>query len=129
MTRRRPRGSQLLEALFAFFVIGIVVLALFNLFPSATVAIRKGNDLQQASNLAATLLSQQRAIPVANLASSDPAPQTVDGIVFTPHIKIGTVQGHDPNQLKKIQVTINWEMKGRPQTLTRELWVCAVSQR
>jgi Tfp pilus assembly protein PilV len=117
-----------LETLFAFFIISLVLLALFNLFPTSLLSIRQANDRVQAANLAQDLLNWARIQPFPP-ALPTPSPVTVDGILYTPRVDVSPVRGHDPKRLLNVRVTVTWEMQGRHQELVQELRTCVISRR
>lgn len=119
------RGFALIEAVFAFALVGFMLVVTLNLLPSSVVAVRKGEERLQAENLARSFLEQARGASFGSLAPGttdleSPLPQ------FIVQQEVYPVDGADPDQLLGVRITVSWTARGRPQELVREVWVSRV---
>lgn len=119
---RVRRGFTLIETLLSGVILSVIIVLLFNLFPTSMLSLRRGEHTLKATALARTLLESKRAGPFSALDTA-PAldPQTGDdGTVYTPSYT-STDEG---SRLRRIRVTVDWLENGAHRNLAKELWVC-----
>ncbi|MBS2039744.1 type II secretion system protein [bacterium] len=119
---------SLVETIFAFFIMTLVILAVINLFPSSLMANRRSELSLQANALADRVLEEARAGGFSQLTAGVRPPVTVqvDSVAYTQVFQVGQVPGQDFNSLRSLKVRITWSVAGHPQELVREVWVCNV---
>ncbi|MFN8612626.1 MAG: hypothetical protein U0931_34120 [Vulcanimicrobiota bacterium] len=127
MNRRRA-GMSLVETIFAFFLMTMVILAVINLFPSSLMANRRSELSLQANALADQVLEKARASGFTQLTRGKRPPVTVEveSVSYTQVFEVNEVPGQDFNSLRSLKVRVTWSVAGHPQELVREVWVCNV---
>jgi len=63
------RGFSLIETIFAASILSIVIMVLFNLYPSSLLAVRRAEHRLEATTLAQSILESKRAMPFSQLTS------------------------------------------------------------
>ncbi len=126
--RQKRSGMSLVETIFAFFLMTIVILAVINLFPSSLLANRRSELSLQANALADQVLEKARAGGFSKMVRGQAAPVTVqiDSVPYTQVFEVSDVPGQDFNSLRSLKVRITWTAAGHPEELVREVWVCNV---
>lgn len=66
------RGFSLIETIFAASILSIVLMVLFNLYPSSLLAVRRAEHRLEATTLAQSILEAKRALPFSQLATLAP---------------------------------------------------------
>lgn len=61
------RGFSLIETIFAASILSIVLMVLFNLYPSSLLAVRRAEHRLEATTLAQSILESKRAMPFSQL--------------------------------------------------------------
>lgn len=69
---RQRRGFTLIETIFATFIISVVIVAIFDLFPSSMVAIKRSEMQIEANDIAQSVLEDMRAVPFDSLTPYSP---------------------------------------------------------
>lgn len=125
---RRPLGMSLVETIFAFFLMTLVILAVINLFPSSLMANRRSELSLQANALADQALEKARAGGFTSLTQGVRPAEVVkvDSVSYTRIFQVSPVPGQDFNALRSLKVRVRWTVAGHPQELVREVWVCNV---
>lgn len=114
------RGFTILETLFAAGVLLIVLMAVIEILPSASLASKRADQQMTADALAQGKLEASRVAPYASLApSSEDVPLNgtryhVDTAVGPPPAALGT------SHAKQVVVTVSWQDPG-PVPSVREL--------
>ncbi|MFN8608981.1 MAG: hypothetical protein U0931_15715 [Vulcanimicrobiota bacterium] len=120
------RGVTLAETILASCLLGLVMLALFNLLPGGLFAIRQGEQRIYADSLAAAWLEDLRQAPYENLNSGvylpDPADQTVNGVTYQTRIEIYQIAGHELDRIKRIRVVVGWRFGSRDRQISQETY-------
>lgn len=125
---RRRLGMSLVETIFAFFLMTLVILAVINLFPSSLMANRRSELSLQANALADQALEKARASGFMSLTQGVRPAEVVkvDSVSYTRIFQVSPVPGQDFNSLRSLKVRVRWTVAGHPQELVREVWVCNV---
>lgn len=125
----RRGGFSLLEAILAITTLAVVLILVFNLFPTSLWAMRKAEHRMQADTMARTLLNEYRAMPFSRLTelTLEPPqalpPQRGAGEVdFYPVIEVRRVGDTPPERLVELRVTIDWSSRGQGQ-IVQSLYV------
>lgn len=123
------RGFTLAETILSAFVISLVLMALFNIFPSSAMAVKRAEMQLIADSMAERHLEQYRAAPFDSLVVG-PAPavpvEPVRGTDFATTIEVVNVPPSDPDVLKGVRVTVAWTHSGKSHTTTHEAWLVSV---
>lgn len=154
MTRR---GFSLIETIFAASILSLVMMVLFNLYPSSLLAVRRAEHRLEATTLAQSILETKRAEPFSVLAAKTPdlyytrqndddlkklAPGSdangivkEDGVTLVPSFKVFHVSGTDPSRMLGLQAVVEWDENQntqpnlrRHQKIVHELWICDVKK-
>ncbi len=123
----RMRGLSLSEIVLSTFVLLLVVLVVFQLYPSAVASVRVSGQRMQAEALAESILSQAMEKPFHQLAVGPAAPlPTVQGrgTVFEPSLQVLAVTepGIDPDRMRALRVRVSWRDRGMAREVVREQW-------
>ncbi len=123
------RGLTLIETIMATFIISLVTMAVFNIFPSSAWTVKRAESELYADSVAMRHLEEQRARPFSELAlgSSESLPdESSAGTTFHAHLEIEEVADSSPEVLKALRVRVQWKHSDREYRLTREAWVVSV---
>ncbi len=123
------RGVSLLETILAGFIISLVTMAVFNIFPTSAMAVKRGEMQLLADAIAERELEQLRVAPFDSLALGPGpavAPETRYGTTFNTAITISRVPGSDEDVLKRATVVVTWTHSNKNYTSTREAWLVSV---
>lgn len=114
----------LAETAVSFALLGLLVLFLINLFPSALMAQRVTEQRLQAGSLARSLLEQQLDQPFAELPvglARDLQSTEMAGIAYHPRLVVTALPDSDPRYLRLLQLTVWWEWRGQRREVVRQL--------
>lgn len=120
------RGVSLLELIFSLFVLGVILVLVCNLYPSAIGSVRYSGQRLEANALASSLIDQEMARPFDQLV---PGPTRTlpavagKGASYTPVIEIYAI--NDPSLraglVVGIRVRVEWVDRRVPHTIVREV--------
>lgn len=120
------RGVAIAETLVAIFLLALLILVVFNLFPTTVMANRQGSERLQALSVAQTALSEARNRPFESLVvgSASSYPDTkADGLVFHTLVKVLPPERGDGTRLKILEVAVSWTSRQGHRSLVERLWV------
>ena len=119
---------KLLEGLFAIFLIGLVVGALFNFYPLSALAVDQAGHRIQAENLASSTMAKERGVPFDKLVPGrqELEPVQRENVTYRPSLEIFTIPGRDPQHLKGVRVTVQWAERSGPRQVAYELWLSSI---
>lgn len=122
----RSRGLTLGETIIASCLLGLVMLAVFNLFPASLFAMRQAEQQIRADQLAQEILETTRQKPFEQLIvgrpDPQPAPEEAAGVRFTPTLEIYQVAGADPDRIVRLRVSVQWKFRGRDLRVSQETY-------
>lgn len=129
------RGFSLLETVLATFIMSLITMAVFNIFPSSVMAVKRGEVELQADAIAQQILEEHRAKPFEELVIG-PAialPQvTLGGTVFRPGVRVFEVgsgaNAANPDHLKAVRATVDWTHSSISHSLAREAWILSLEE-
>ncbi len=115
-----------MELILSFFLLGLVVVLIFNLYPTSVASVRYSGQRLQANALAESLLQQQLAIPFSQLVPGPPrALPAVDGqgTRFQPTLEIFPADrpATKPGLLLGLRVRVTWVDRQVPHEVVREV--------
>lgn len=119
----KRRAFTLGETVFALSLTLLVLMLVFNLFPTSAVAGQRARQQLRASSMAQALLEEARARPFASLRTERMAAVEEDGVRFLPTQEVLPVPGEDPQELVSVRVTVRWDYQGLPRQLSQETFV------
>lgn len=123
---KRSRGLTLGETIIASCLLGLVMLAVFNLFPASLFAMRQAEQQIRADQLAQEILETTRHKPFEQLSvgrpDPGPAPEEAAGVRFTPTLEIYQVAGADPDLILRLRVSVQWKFRGRDLRVSQETY-------
>ena len=125
------RGFSLLETILAGFVISLVTMAIFNIFPTSSMAAKRGEMQMLADSIATRELEQLRATDFdALILGPGPvvAPETHYGTTFNAQLRILNEPSSSTDVLKRLQAVVSWNHSNRNYSVTHESWVLSVEQ-
>lgn len=125
------RGFSLIETIFSSLVIALVVLTVFNLFPSAMVAVKRSETQVQADLLAQSLIDQMKIRPINQLRDlitlgAQTNTVRIDGTDFTHTVEVSNLSTPPEELLLSVHVTVDWRLRNKDYTVERESWVHAI---
>ena len=126
------RGFTLIETIFSSLIISLVVLTIFNLFPSSMTAIKRSETEIQAGNLAQSQLEGLRTLDYDGLTALRSSPPSgnvdIDGTTYNFVVAIADVSSpvSDPNRIQSVSVTVTWTLRNRDYEIIRETWMHAI---
>ncbi len=126
---RSEEGFSLAETIFATFVISLVMMTLFSLFPSSALAVKRAEMTVLADSIAEQHLEIYRAEAFDALTLSGPvnlSPQTIKGVTFQPVVEIVQVPPSDPDLLKSVRITVDWSHSRHNYQTVHEAWLTSV---
>lgn len=122
---------SLLETILAVFLLGLMVLFLFELLPGSVFAIRRGQNQLMAGQLAQSILSERQAASFNQLvvgSSQALDPVTRENLVMRPEVVVEAVPDFEPDQLKSLRVVVRWQDRGRDFEEVRQVYVARVQR-
>ncbi|MGE0489677.1 MAG: hypothetical protein AB7S38_10735 [Vulcanimicrobiota bacterium] len=125
------RAFTLAETIFATFVLALVMMTLFNIFPSSALAVKRGEMQLLADSVAEAHLEQQRAMAFDSLAIAAESylpDQDLKGLHFKPSLTISAVPGSDVDRLKSVNVNVYWSFRERNYKVSHEAWIVKVGE-
>jgi len=118
---RTCKGHSLLELIVCITLLALIVTFLLNLLPNSLAMLRQAENRNQASKLARSLLEQAAAQPFSQLNINTTSQSSYDP--FNTTFSIWAVPNSDPNYLKDLRVTVQWQERGGPRSLTQDLLI------
>lgn len=121
--RRLCKALSLVEAVVFVSLITVVLLLVFNLFPTSSVSVHKARQMTQASAMAQGHLEQARAQSFKNLkvGLTDLPEEKVGDVTFKPVREVYEVEGEDKERLVEVRVTVHWEYRNAQRQLIETL--------
>lgn len=123
---RQTKGLTLTETIFALFLLGTVLVLLFNLFPTSVVALRQAEARNRAHQIANGVITRQMSLPYSQLVASGPTPLNPvasGGVTFQPTLEVFDIPGRNPLYLRGLRVTVNWSVGDKQHQVNQEVWV------
>lgn len=126
----RGRGFSTVETIFSAFIVCTVMMAMFNLFPTASIAIRRADLKTTANALAGQCLEEYRAMAFEDvqLGPSLKRFRESRGVQFTLSPEVVKEPGTDPDLLKIVRVGVSWKDGKRDFSVTHEAWLVHVDK-
>lgn len=124
--RRDSLGLAIAESLIGIFLVALLLIALFNLFPTTIAANRQGSQKLKAVNLAQSTLSEWRVKPFEQLlvGESENLPEkNVDNVRFHQRISVKAPDFGDSDNLKVLEVMVMWKVGNHNRSIVETLWV------
>jgi len=121
------RGMSLIEVIFAATFLCLIFMAMINILPLATFAIKRTEHRLNASAIAQSVLEERRAAPFSTIDSQPARTQqtgddkTVYTITYEAPAMDSTV---DSTRLRRIVVTVTWKERGTDLSVMREMYLC-----
>jgi prepilin-type N-terminal cleavage/methylation domain-containing protein len=130
LTGRFQYGFSLIEVIMAVTILGLVIMFIFNLYPSSVLAIRHAEHRLRAVNLAQSILEEKRSGPFSALAAATDLKDVTgdDGVIYHPVYEPFIVLGADPNRLRGIRVTVTWTAQEKQYAISQEAYVCNIQR-
>jgi len=128
----KTRGFSLIETVVSSTLLAVAAIVALGALPTLTITSNRARFRVNALQLSQSLLEKQRAAPwpAINLW---PHQQTLadqvmpgTGVVFQPTLEIQKVAGYDPEQLRKVLISVKWKERDRWQTVQQETLVSHV---
>jgi Tfp pilus assembly protein PilV len=129
LRRATFQGFSVIEVMFAFALLGFILIVLFSLFPTTIMAVRHAEHRLKAVNIAQSLLEQKRAGSFSQLADIPLLTDTADpdnGFIFHTDYQTFTVAGASPQNLIGIRAIVTWREKNREYSVKKEQYVSII---
>lgn len=116
------------ETILSCFILSLLVMTLFNLFPMSAMAVKRTEYRLQADAVAQKWLETYRAKPFDGLVvgSQTLAPEPHDGLSFTPTVDVFVPPASNGAWLRGIRVRVSYTYRDRTYQETHETWVAHV---
>ncbi len=119
------RGFGLTETVLSFGLIGLLLIFVLNLFPSALAAQRSADERLQAATVARSALEQQldqpfNQLPLGLRRELDPV--TIGAIQYKVRLEVDQSPSADPKFLRVLRLVVGWKSKGIEREVKRELY-------
>lgn len=126
----RTRGFSTIETIFSAFIVCTVMMAMFNIFPTSSIAIRRADMKTTGNALAQQCLEQYRAMPFEDVQLGPALRRFRDnrGVRFQIAPEVVKEPGADPDLLKIVRVEVSWTDGRRDFSVTHEAWLVDVEQ-
>lgn len=127
MISLKSRGLSLTETIISLYLIGMLAVLLFNLFPSSVAASRHGETKMRAELLAESVLARQMArdfeeLDVGSLTQLEPVASEF-GQSFVPTVEVFQVGTRDTALIKGLRVSVAWTTGEQDRLVVQEVWV------
>lgn len=121
----RPRGFSLVEVVLSFCLLTVVLMLVFNLFPTSAVAIERARMETQANSMAQARLESARLKPFKELTVGSNVSEVVkEGAdQFEIVQSVNKVAGESQDRLVSVKVTVDWEYRKRRHQSIQEAYV------
>ena len=121
-------GLSLTEVIFAASILGLVMMVLFNLYPTAILSVKVAEHKLKAANLAQSILEEKKSGKFSDLYNPPPLTDVKgnDGVIYHPSYVAFDVPGANPANLKGIRATVTWKERIRDYSISQELYICKV---
>lgn len=123
---RSETALTLAETIIASCLLGLVVLAIFNLLPASLMTMRQAEHQIRADQIAQEALEIHRQLPYENLAvgmpATQPAPVTEAGVTFRPALEIYQVPSTNVDRILRIRVVVEWRFRGLTKRVSQETY-------
>lgn len=118
---RRRYGLTLAETIIASCLLGLVVLAMFNLLPMSIVATRKTEHQLRGDQLAEQAIQEKLEADFATLPTTLQTFPPVEeaGVTFESFLQ---VYNDDPPLLKRIRCVVRWRFADRQREVIHEVY-------
>lgn len=122
----RGRGFTLIEIVVAATLLAVATIVALGSLPTLSIVGRRARFRVQALQICQTLVDRQRAqswaalpaLPHQEVLPAQLMPDT--GTSFEPVLRWDKVDGYDPEQLRRLTVTISWKERDRRQSVQQE---------
>lgn len=116
------RGFSLAETAVALAVLGLILLFVLNLFPSAMVARLSAEQRVTAQSLARSALEQQLEVPFQQLRSGPLPAVERDGVRYDLSLEVSPSPQARPEYLQVLTLTVQWTARGKVSRVQRQLY-------
>jgi Tfp pilus assembly protein PilV len=124
--RVRTRGVSIAETLIAIFLLALLILAVFNMFPTTVLANRQGSERLQAVSVAQSALAEARSRPFGELTigMTESLPEKATrGTTYMSQLKVLAPDQGSPDRLKVLEVTVTWQARNIKRSIQERLWI------
>lgn len=128
--RARRRGLSLIEVIVSTTLLGALGFILLFFFLSTAQPLRQARHREFALSLASYHLELARTQSAQSLPPGDyPQPKVTaaDGAVFAISLKVEPVAGFTAEELRHLEVRVDWKESGRSLQVEQSRQVCDVS--
>lgn len=123
---KRTKGFSIAETLISVFLLALLLIVFFNLFPTTVLANRQGSQQMQAMDLAQSVLSEARTRPFDDLTiglKESGSVQRIDGTDYQTSLEVVKPDSGDPDQLKVLLATVTWTANNKSKNLQERIWI------
>ena len=107
-------------------LLGLIVVLVLNIFPSALFATSKATEQIEAESLAQSYLEEARALPFSSLSSGPARTLSPADSKYTVTREFYDPPATHADKTRGIRVTVRWTSQGTPREIKREVWVSSV---
>jgi Tfp pilus assembly protein PilV len=129
LNQRAEKGLSMIEVMFAFALLGFILIILFSLFPTTIMAVRHAEHRLKAITIAQSLLEEKRAGSFSSLAATAALADVIDpddGIAFHRDYETFSVPGGSPQNVVGIRIKVSWKEKDRDYSVKKEQYVSII---
>lgn len=114
------------ETLIGIFLLALLILVVFNMFPTTVLANRQGSERLQAVTVAQSALAEARSRPFDQLfvGTVETLPiRKTRGTQYSSELRVLAPDEGDPDRLKVLEVTVTWQARNIERTIQERLWI------
>ncbi|MBI3929145.1 MAG: type II secretion system protein [Armatimonadetes bacterium] len=122
----RARAFTIAETILATFILSIVMMTLFNIFPTSSMAVKKAEVRLRADNLAQSALEEYRSRGFDSLVLDtidDLGTSEAGGVRYSTTI---TTSAGTNALLKRLVAEVSWEFQGKTEQVRHETWIADI---
>lgn len=126
--RRAKCGFTLVEMIITTALIGMIILFLFNIYPNAVLAIKRGEHRLKASYVAQAVLEKKMASSFYDIDAplTEKSLTGDDGMIYTVSCETFHLPDTNPQNLRRLKVTVIWEEQRSRCSVFKEYDVCDI---
>lgn len=125
------RGLSIIETVISVFILSMLTILLFNLYPGSVLAARQAEQKQRADRLAQSHLSEVMNRPFSSLPVGYQEhllpDQTLSGITYVATLNVDALpNGEDPAVARALRVKVEWQERSKNREVTHEIWIAKI---
>ena len=118
----------MVETVFCISLVAVVLMLIFNLFPTSSIAVHRARQQLQASTMAQSQMEALRSHSFQEFKAGKLAPlkSRVEGVDYTLSSEVYAIPGEDPGRLLGLRATASWSDQGRLHEVSQEAYYARI---